>query len=419
MIVVLDYECSGLDYYAPDFRVTSAAFAWQGGPADGKRFFTENRKTIKKYIEKSIEAGYTFVVHNLQYEYGVTLFGIPKICKKMRWIDTMRLVQVYDGGGKKAQAMAYGQRTVEEEIALLEGKEKAPSTGLSLVSCASRLLPKALQNHKDEAHNWLRDNKGVRKNYGEHLNELPRDIFKRYNLGDVEVTLALYNFCTKYFKTIDYDWTRDHKLYTHIAKRISKAKGRGILVDRPLLIGNIKILESEIQAMTDAFRLELKDEIQTFENNRLSKWLNGCKMEHARVKRKAQAVPGSKYWEKNVTFNLNSGKQKKELFIEQIGHSAQFTTKKGAELMTHKGAEKANVPMLTRDQALAQYPSFASAHMGDYGRAGKIIGKRKKRELVLRQGVNLEILSAADGHWHQDLRAAGTATGRNKGGRND
>jgi hypothetical protein len=413
-ICVIDYETTGLSYFAPDFRITSAALQWQQGPGHGKTFFSEDIEEIKRKIEKSIDAGYTFVCHNLQFEYGCTHYVFPDLISQMQWIDTMRLVQVFDNGGAKAQRMASSSPlSLEDELAMIEGTLKAPTTGLGLVSAASRLLESKHQDHKKEAHNWLAANHGIRREHGNHLGLLPKAVLERYNLADVSVTLALYNHCLAEFKRIGYDWRQDHKLYTHIARRISLAKGPGIKVNRTKLARSIRRITNQVMLMRRAFRVEIWDEIEQYEKSRYNAWINGCKMPHAREKRKALTVRGSTYWKKNITFNINSGKQKKELFVDQMGFTPKFCTKKGDDLVSSKDAKL----RITPQQALERYPSFKASHMPHYGPAGKIVQTKKKRELVLKQCLNLMALSASDGRWHHDLRACGTATGRNKGGR--
>jgi hypothetical protein len=397
----MDYETTGLDYYSPDFAITSAAFKWQGGHRDKETQYTEDLSYIRYLIEQSIKDGYSFVVHNLQFEYGCTLYQFPDLVHQMQWIDTMRLVQVYDNGGKKAQGMQNqsGMMTIEDELAILEGTIRTPSTGLGLTAAASRLLPPSLQDMKKEAHDYLEKEHGIKKEHGSHLQLLPPEIMERYNVGDVLVTEALFNTCIQEFKRIRYDWTQDHKLYTHIAKRISKAKGVGIPVNRAKLARQINRLQRKITLTERAFKIELWDEIKQFETKRLQKWVTGCGTERGNKARAEKTVPGSIYWEKEVRFNPNSSAQKRTLFCDILGIIPKFYTDKSTP-------EKPS-------------PSFKAAHMPHYGKGGKILANKKKIQLVLKQMENLLALSAKDGRWHHDLRACGTATGRMKGGRHD
>ena len=66
----LDYETTGLNYWEEDFRVLSAAFVFQ----DKESVFCEGEDSVGSHLLRLIKEGYTFVVHNASFEWGVTFY---------------------------------------------------------------------------------------------------------------------------------------------------------------------------------------------------------------------------------------------------------------------------------------------------------------------------------------------------------
>ena len=155
-IVALDYETAltdgtpSVEYYRDDFRVTSAALAWLTADGSVKTVYLEGEGTVLSALRNLKRDGVTAVVHNYQFEYGVTSHRFPGL-EGCIGIDTMRLVQVADNGGKQAQRDH--ERTYEEQA---EADDSRATTGLRLVDCTSRWLEPQYRNHKGSAYNWLR-----------------------------------------------------------------------------------------------------------------------------------------------------------------------------------------------------------------------------------------------------------------------
>jgi hypothetical protein len=111
-------------------------------------------------------------------------------------------------------------------------------------------------------------------------------------------------------------------------------------------------------------------------------------------------------------FNVGSNKQLKELFCDVLGMT-------GAH-MTTTGEKRVKDKELTREEALKQYPSFQSKHLGDWGESGGILIKRRKRLLVLSQALNtLQMAKDGQGRCHPEQKVAGTRTNRVAGGLNE
>ena len=96
-------------------------------------------------------------------------------------------------------------------------------------------------------------------------------------------------------------------------------------------------------------------------------------------------------WDEHVRFNVGSNHQLRMIFVDILKMVPKFLTDKGS-------------------------PSFKSPALPQWGEGGMLLGKRRKRLLVLKQATNLLILSGYDGRFHLDLKACGTSTGRYAGG---
>ena len=416
--LVVDYETALLsgqastEAYRKDFRVTTCAFSWLDEAGEIKRIFLVGEDETRKMLERAAEAGIPLIAHNIQYEILVTMCRFPEVMGKLKWqADTMRLVQVYDNGGK----MEYdpGVLSIEEELdkamAELEGREytsdyKGPPMGIGLDSAVRRILPKKYHGHKKEAHDWIRANTscGKKNRPGKYLHLLPMDIMKRYNIGDTENTLRLYMRITQEFKQIGYDYTLDHGLFMGSVWSIVKAKIRGVGVDREQLAGVIDAVTEQLWEIEQSFLSRFKKEVAEVERQRVEKWVDEPKTEKGKDNRRARieedrAVsnprckdPKNK-WDVHGKFNVGSNKQLQTLFVDLLGMKPKFFTPKGS-------------------------PSFKSPALPQWGDGGMLLGERRKRLLVLKQATNLHILSGYDGRFHLDLKTCGTATGRFAGG---
>lgn len=405
-VVVLDYETAltdgtpSVDYFREDFRVVSAAAAWRRADGTIGTKYLEGEAEIGAWLAFHIESHKVpLVVHNFQFEYGVTLHRFPGF-EGLITHDTMRLAQVGDNGGKQA---AYQPKveTYDDLLDSVDGDSRPSSnTGLSLVACASRWLEPEWHNHKEPYHAWLREHAGAKKGQeGQHLTKLPPDMLEAYNVADAKVTLLLYETLTAEFARIGYDWRMDHELYKSTARKVSAAKGTGARVDVQALEAYIVQVQLEIDEIEARFRTKFQRELAAIESARHNEYAMALKTAKGQERRLA---------EEPERFNLGSTKQLKALFVDALGIQPKFWTK-----------EPKAKPGKPRKKEFVPQPSFKSAHLSTYGEGGEIIRSRRKRLLVLQQAKALVKLAQHDGRWHFDLRACGTATGRMAGGRVD
>jgi len=397
-IIAFDFETTGLDYWSPDFRVLSCAFAWQGDDGRIKTRYLTGEDEIFAQLYIVFQQGIKLAAHNAAFELAVLKYRFkcdPEL------IDTMRLVQVYDNGGKDVKST--GPMSLEDELASLTGDLKI-KTGLGLESAVTRLLPKDFHNHKQPYYQWLRDNAGVKKGQeGANLHLLPEDMLESYNTMDAVLTLMLYNVTTEKFAAEDYDWTYDHRLHMNACRRIVEAKVRGLLVDRSTLSANAEIVSTECQTIDKSFQDQFKDDIHAIEEERYAAWLNAPKTERGKAQRAAKPFP------EELRFNPRSTSQLAELFIDKLGMQPKFHTKEGKASKAKRQANPDTAPFQPK-------PSMRAAHLPSYGEGGEILSNYKKRLLVFKQQEKLLELSAKDGVFHHDLKACGTKTGRYSGG---
>ena len=401
-VIVLDFETALTDgtpsteYYREDFRAVSAAFAWRDEA--GKvvtRYETGEQKIWEILTWLQDNGPVRLAVHNFQFEYGVLLHRFGESYAGMVDVCTMRLTQVSDNGGKLAQRYEKTTQTYEELLDSMENEEDATpnyTTGLGLVSAASRWLPAEYQNHKEPFHALIRERAKCKKGQeGKNLDALTPDELKAYNVRDAEVTLALYYKLTEQFKADGYAWQLDHRLYRESAKRIARAKGLGVPVNREAALAYKLELETELKDIARAFRSRFEKEILDIELQAMVEWANDLKTETGRSKRKERLATDEEF-KQGFQFNIGSNQQLTALCMGKLGMEAKFTTKKGS-------------------------PSFKSAFLSQWGEVGKLLMKRRKRLLVLNQVTALLELSEYDGKYHLDLKACGTTTGRFSGGR--
>jgi hypothetical protein len=393
-VIILDYETAltsgvpSVDYYRGDFRAVSAAFAWRRQDGSIGHLYLEGEDAIADQLAQIKAQSIPIVVHNFQFEYGVTAYRFPGFEGCIAY-DTMRLVQVADNGGRQA---AFGWQATDEGGL---GETKPITSGLGLVASASRWLPEERKEHKATYYAWLREYAGVKRGQeGANLNLLPREMFEAYNIEDAVVTLLLYETLTAEFQVQGYDWTLDHNLYKSTARHVALAKGVGARVDVKGLAEYAKQVEAEIEAIEQAFRERFKAQIEPMEAAAHTAYCSEAKQEKTREKRR-QGLPRR--------FNIGSNLQLKALFVDVLGVKPKFWTK----------APFSNKP---RVKEFVPQPSFKAAHLGTYGEGGELLVQRRKRLLVLQQTQALLKLAKFDDRWHPDIRACGTATGRMAGG---
>lgn len=399
-VVAFDFESTGLNYWEPDFRVLSCAFAWQGDDGRIKTRYLTDEDEVRAQIVFAQEAGAKLVAHNGAFELGVCLFRLG--FGSIEILDTMRLVQVYDNGGKDVKSA--GPMSLEDELAMLEGRNPTTKSGLGLESAVTRLLPSDFHNHKQPYYQWLRDNAGVKKGQeGANLGKLPEDMLEAYNTMDAVLTLMLYNATTEKFAAEGYDWTYDHRLHMAACRRIVEAKARGLLVDRETLKVNRDVVDEECGLIDMKFMEAHLPHIEEIEKSRHEAWLNAPKTERGKAQRAAKPFP------EDLRFNPRSTNQLAELFIDQLKFEPKFYTKESKASKKSREANPDRAPFQPK-------PSMRAAHLPSYGEGGEMLSTYKKRLLVLKQQEKLLELSAKDGRWHLDLRPCGTKTGRYAGG---
>ena len=411
--IVIDFETEenghgSTEFYRPNFIVSSAAFSWLTKEGAIKSKFILGEANVGYELERIAKGGLPVVAHNIQFEKGVSHCRFPNI--KLNWYaDTMRLVQVYDNGG---DPLAFETiETIDDQLDRLlreatdedndegrpkKGKKKDKPklvmlAGLGLSKSCKRILQ--LEDHKKEAHEWLRENvpECKRGRVGAYLNRLPADMLARYNVGDTEATLKLYKFITDHFVTINYNWRFDHEFFLSSVDRIVSAKIEGVPVDRIAIDTYRTSVIAEIAEMGRAFSEKFSEPIRLVERDRMAKCILKPKTLRGRKGRLRRYKRDDPKLVKEVRFNVGSNAQLESLFCRKLGMVAKFKTAKGA-------------------------PAFRSAVLDQWGDGGAILKARRKRLLVLKQCESLLALTVFDGKWHCDLKACGTSTGRYAGG---
>jgi hypothetical protein len=408
--VVFDVE-TGVDgrgsteFYRHDFRVLSAAFSWLEDDGSIKSKFVVGEDAVRAELVKLIDECVPLVAHNVQFEIGVVKCRFPDLHHRITWhACTMRLVQVFDNGGDEFAVeqlpLSYDElldsfnNISDDDETKSDKKPKKPKSiaGLSLRAALKRLLKDPL-SHKDEAHEWLRNNIDGCRSGGEgaYLTHLPPDLLERYNIGDTEGSLKLYTYITESFSREGYDWRFDHNLYLRSVRQLVDAKIRGVPVNREALSEYRESVFAEVERIGADFHARFAVEIAAVERGRLLDSVRKRKTLRGRKSFVGRYRVGASTAVKDVQFNVGSNKQLASLFVDQLGLPVKFTTAKGS-------------------------PSFKSALLGQWGAGGEMLKARRKRFLVYKQACSLLSLSEYDGRWHTDLRACGTSTGRFSGG---
>lgn len=405
--VIIDFETATIDdlgntkasieAWRSDFRVISAAASYRDQRNNIISEFVEGEVNVRKLLLRYTDV--PLVAHNIQFEKLVSKCRFPDIYPYMDWkIDTMRLAQVYDNGGREDEFrwvlddkgdVIYDNEPAEEFDFLKYKREKL--AGLGLVKCSQRILHHK-ESHKEKAHAWLRENLKVKKGKeGANLDKLPYELLKEYNEADTEVTLKLYEFITAYFKSINYDWVFDHTLYLNTVDLVVDAQITGVPIYRELLEKSILQLQQEIKEIEDVFKEKFKEEIKRIEETRIEDYIKKVKTEKSQAKRRTRILERDPKAIKAVQFNVGSNLQLRQLFIGALSISPKFYTIKGN-------------------------PSFKSTVLGQWGLGGLMLQKRRKLLIIFQQCEALYNLSEPDGLWHLNLRVASTTTGRLSGG---
>lgn len=397
--VVFDYETglvmpdgstvASTEAYLPNFRVLSCGFSWRDG-VNIVSAFVKGEAAVGLCLAQ-LPRAVPLIVHNYQFERMVTNCRYPFLKLNIAY-DTMRLAQVYDNGGDKMAFEVVVDETEVVEYGEMPEIKKVPTAGLGLVKCLFRILGEPV-SHKKEAHDWIRANvpEAKKGKEGKFLDRLPDDILERYNVGDTEATLRLYEFVTEEFRRISYDWSLDHSLYKSTADFVVGAKIRGVRVNRKLAITNRDKVEIEIRDIEQAFLTRYASQIAEVESDRLVKWLEKVKTEKGKAKRLAKFQAAEPKAVKEVKFNPGSNAQLQYMFMRKMGMVPKFFTKKGA-------------------------PSLKSSLLSQWGEPGLMLQKRRKRLIILKQISSLIEVSAYNSRWYLDLKVAQTATGRLAGG---
>ena len=286
MIVALDYETTGLNYWESDFRILSAAFVH----TCGNKIFIEGEDAVKDELTACIEKGYTFVVQNASFEWGCTFFryGIDLPVHA----DTMRMAQNYGPPMKQL------------------GKKKVPT--FKLTALVEEYL--GVEDFKAKFYNVIKA-KGF-TNPGAHLTELSPEEFKEYNIADADYTLQVYEYILRYFEKINHNWHLDHYLYMVKVKRLVKLKARGLLVDREKLASNIKDVDASVDKIDADFVARFPKECaEITEEIVCKKW----KSEKGRNAKRG-----------TIKFNCGSATQLARLFRDKLNVPIAFYTPGGS-----------------------------------------------------------------------------------------
>lgn len=374
--MVLDIETVNAEgkacykWWCPGFRVLSLALAWRDGDTV-RTWFTMDPTKISIAILRLSEQRRQLIVHNLAFEKGVLETLYPD-CQFNWYADTMRMAQLHDNGGDWRD-LVFNDDVLDEDA--------SPDLGCSLEAAASRVLQRDLHHHKAERDAYLLSI-GVRTNQGGAIHLLPEPILQRYNITDTTVCLELFD---ELHKILDGVWQKDWTLYYTRTDLMNRAYREGISIDLPALADVIAKIDAEVSQIEAEFLIQHEENIK--------KWLQ---LYNPKVK----------------TFNIGSNKQLKELFVGVLGLKAGHITEKGQKLIKDKA--------ISVVEAHREFPSFQSKHLKDWGDAGKLLEKRRKRLLVLSQAMSTYWMAAeGEGRIHPEVRIAGTRTNRVSGGRDE
>jgi hypothetical protein len=383
-VVVVDFETALLDgtasveAYRDDFRVTACAFAWRGADGELKQKCTWGEQETEDMLNALARDKIPLVAHNLPFERMVTQCRFPGK-ESLFKIDTMRLAQMRDNGGKDEL-----EHEVSFEDELLEAEGKKPIDGYSLEACTSRFLKGQDYRHKQPFIDLMVERGGKKGDF--HL--LTKEELTAYNLKDAEVTLKLYEVLTESFTEDGIDWAMDHRLYLARCRFVVDAKILGVRVDCDQCRRHIDLEASNIAAIERSFRETYRPQLEAIEARKAQAYVDSYKSESGRAKARAAIeageVPG-------VRFSLASNKDKAAFFVGELGLKPTFFTPTGA-------------------------PSFSAKLLWQYGEAGKMIAKLGTHRIAMAQTESLMELASYDGRWHIDHKVVGARSGRLAGG---
>jgi len=353
-IYALDLESSGLDFWSPNFVLKSLALAWEDEFGRLETRFYDDMDYIEAALDRIKDE--TILVYNASFDIGVIRALFPHLEPK-NWIDVMRLRQLRSPVEKKE--------------------------GYGLKAAVKVFLP-GMAGYEQKYYEHLKTQfpDVPAKKLGKHLGDLPRALLAEYNTHDTIATLKLYRIFTAYFENeVGFDWTRDHTLYRRRVSAVIDGKLYGVIVDRKQLSQYISDTEAEIASIDSLFMTKFAEEIETAREiiRDLDLW-GGNK------------IPGEKrianvMGRELPVFNTASKRHLEILFCFVLGLEPAFKTTKGG-------------------------PSMKAAHLGFYGKPGKMLEKRGKRVIVKGQAEGIMERSAIDGKYHIDLKVVGTKSGR-------
>jgi DNA polymerase I-like protein with 3'-5' exonuclease and polymerase domains len=353
VLIALDFETSGLDFYRKDFKVLSVALAYA---KDGKvltKYLTETEE-IESHLFALAEED--VLVYNLSFELGVWKSQFPHIPVPLM-LDCMRLVQLAGLPSDMPKVLRHGAFGLKRSVL--------------------RHLP-GTQDWSAPIKQWLRDNKGIKSGKEmQNLHLAPHNILAEYNVADARWTLRLFNLLCKQFSEAGFDWTKDHDSYVTMTEKLVDAAIRGIAVDRE---GMAKYREEVIQEVAEIeaeFFAEFEDAILGVRQVLLDK---------ANSKRK------KKFLTELPKFNPGSGDHLEMLCVGQLGIEPKIKTKPTKRFPKGKA-------------------SFRAADLHQWGKVGKLLAKRRKRLLVKAQADSILEATEYDGRIHPFLKSA-TVTGR-------
>ncbi len=348
-MIVIDFETTGLNFWEPDFKVISMAWA-QRDPVNDQitTSFTDDPETMRVCLMRMEHEA--IWVHNASFELGILKYVFPDVPLKILG-DTMRLIQLFDGGGIANQ--------------------------LGLKASAKRILGPAKGDWEKPVHDWILKNVpgSKQKGIGAHLWQAPKDLLEAYNRADVQRTLELLEHILIRFEVAKYDYRQDMELYLYMVDRFVDAKAHGIPVDRPALEKYVSYLAATMQEIDSSFQMFFQNAVK-----------EATSILHAKEQ--------SRFKKKVVTeipkFNPGSTKHLEYLFCEVLKMVPRITTPKGR-------------------------PCFKTKYLAQWGDGGRILAGRSKAQFTRAQSLALLERSARqDARWHPDLSPGTTVTGRNK-----
>ncbi len=380
------------DYYRGDFRIISMSAAWYSEDGTRKTRYLESEDEIDSFLLHVKDKNIPLVAHNIAFERGVSLARFGTYDQQFKFC-TQRLSQVYDNGGKERRDTApMDELDIDTQIAIMEGLTKY-NTGLSLGSCVSRILPPEYHGHKKRFHTLIEE-RGGGKSKGERLDLLTKEELKEYATLDAIVTLELYRTITKEFETIGYDWRLDHQLYLSTVDLTIESKLRGTYVDREALSQHAELMKTKRAEAFDQFRAKFLPYIEKIEAEMIETEIASYTSERGKSAARARLAI------EPIRFNPGSTKQLERLFCKELGMEPKFMTQKGK----------------TASENWKPSPSFAARFLDQWGDGGVILKNQKKYLIEQKQAEAILALSAYDNHYHIDIKACGTATGRMAGG---